>query len=338
MNPAIYVLAAATFIPIHHGTTLDGTELRSCVFVENYLALRRACGWAKAVSETAAFCEKLNETLDAPAAGADEEDEGTLGIQITLRPYTPATVVPCPFTRDDAWRYDAWDYGVLSVPKIRTKTRAKTSAGQQRAFNLFREECAAQKEQMLKGERLLRKAGFGKHSDSFGGAPDDRDRCPRCGGTYWTGRPLRCHDCHYSLRERRASEVPDFGQNSELYGVPLPDFDGNKRPRRAVTSQELLTTLLMRGDLLRANTEAKATRLLGISRILLDGWLPRDVAEETGENPETIRTHVDRIYRDIETLRGKSLEKQEVHQRMARAQRNPLIKDILIGLFRGFDA
>lgn len=136
-----------------------------------------------------------------------ENDAESVVVDTPLLPYTPTTPVPCPFTADNAWRYYAWNYDLMFIPNLARNSRAKTELGQQRAVESFREHCAARKEQMLEGEHLLRQAGLGKHSDSYGGAPDRRDRCPRCGGTYWTGRPLRCHDCQWLLRTTAPSEV-----------------------------------------------------------------------------------------------------------------------------------
>ncbi len=293
--------------------------------------LRRVSLWIKAVEDTLVWCEKLNKKLNRLDNNEDDDaDNEPLGIDVPFLRLAPTNPVPCPFTVENAWRYHGWDYAVMFVPKISKNSRAKTSAGQQRAVVSFRQDCAERREQMLLGVQMLRDSGFFKHSNSFDGTPDKRQRCPRCHGTYWTGRPLRCHDCRWVLRERKASAIPEFGKNSRLIGLSLPKFGAKGRQRRSCTPKELLLALLCRGDLLRANTDEKALRLVGVSRILIDGWLPRDVAEEIGENPETLRTHADRIHRTIEKQRSEpSPERQLVCQRLQAAQRNPLIRQVL---------
>jgi hypothetical protein len=180
------------------------------------------------------------------------------------------------------------------IPCIRKKTLAETDRGLEN-FRAKMQGIWSDRKKMFKcGEQLLHDAGFCKHSDSVGGAPDRRDRCPRCGCTVFV-KPknvLRCYDCYFCLVHQYAAD-----ESEEQH--ELVESEDLRAPLPRATSQEFLSALLLNGDVHKNKSPKKWQDIAGMFVMLCEGWLPRDVAGLTGEEERAIESRAERFFKII---------------------------------------
>jgi hypothetical protein len=174
--------------------------------------------------------------------------------------------------------------------------------------NEFLKACAERRKLNRATRRLLREIGFFSLGESvYIGPIDPRDTCPRCGCQFYTRNEngkLRCHDCHLHLpeserkSEAEESDVVERGEraierNLSKYKIYDPNAG---RWLRSLTAEQFVNGLIKLGRFRRLHLGANIKKAAGSYQILVDGLLPRDVAQQTGEKPTTIKSRADDVF------------------------------------------
>lgn len=166
----------------------------------------------------------------------------------------------------------------------------------------FLKACAERKKLFLAAERILQT----KSESVYIGPLDPRDRCARCGSTFFTRNEyadLRCHDCHLHLPFEFEHEESEEEIATALERVVERDpvtkkiYDPNAaRSRRSLTPGEFVSALIGSGRLMKIHKGDNFKKDVGSFRILVLGHLPRDIAKETGEKETTIKSRADDLF------------------------------------------
>ena len=214
----------------------------------------------------------------------------TVPLRYRLDDGTPLTVLnpqPPPQPVENAELYD-----LFFIDSFFYKSKAKTEAGQQNAYQKMKQMRAASKAEYREGNEQLQKAHFNKHSRSVNGAIDPRDTCPRCGCQVFVPfgkqtkkrEKLRCKDCGYQLRSKfheptKVEEISSTDRN-QLAGVPNR-VDPPKVKAR-MSKQDFVARLRQSGMLQDAQSSEdldpeERRKLTGSYLQIVDSWTADDV-------------------------------------------------------------
>jgi hypothetical protein len=171
---------------------------------------------------------------------------------------------------------------------------------------------AARKKLHLFASEVLRETKSGSKSVYLGNL-DPIDRCGRCGCSFFTrdnGGDLRCRDCNrYHAFEFDPEHMLQDEDGTQLFSRSatdrVVDFDRESGKiydpngfawRRVMTEHEFLEAIILSGQMSKMYFGLNLRKNAGSRMILVDGWLPEDVALLTGEPELTIKTRADRLY------------------------------------------
>jgi hypothetical protein len=175
----------------------------------------------------------------------------------------------------------------------------------------FVAECADRKKLNRAAIKLLRAIGFFSSSESvYIGPMDPRDTCPRCGCQFYTrseNGKLRCHDCHLHLPESEAeseaeeSDLVERGERAiERNLLEKKIYDPNAgRWLRSLTPEQFVNGLIKMGRFRRLHLGTNLKKAAGSYQILVEGLLPHDVAQQTGEKSTTIKSRADDVFEAV---------------------------------------
>ncbi len=168
--------------------------------------------------------------------------------------------------------------------------------------------CADRKKLKRATIKLLHEIRFFSPGESvYIGPMDPRDTCPRCGCQFYTrddNGVLRCHDCHLHLpesepeSETEESDVVDRGERAIERNLPESKLYDPSAGRwlRSLTPEQFVGGLIKLGRFRRLPLGTNLKKAAGSYQILVDGLLPRDVAQQTSEKPATIKSRADDVF------------------------------------------
>lgn len=168
--------------------------------------------------------------------------------------------------------------------------------------------CADRKKLNRATIKLLREIRFFSLGESvYIGPMDPRATCPRCGCQFHTrdeNGELRCHDCHLHLpesepeSEAEESDVIERGERAiERNLTESKVYDPSAgRWLRSLTPEQFVNGLIKLGRFRRLPLGINLKKAAGSYQILVDGLLPRDVAQQTSEKPTTIKSRADDVF------------------------------------------
>lgn len=171
---------------------------------------------------------------------------------------------------------------------------------------------AARRKLHLFASEVLRETESRSKSVYLGGL-DPIDRCGRCGCSFLTrdnGGDLRYRDCNlYFGFEFDPGALLQDEDGTPLFGRSATDrvvefdcesgliYDPNGFAwRRVMTEHEFLEAIILSGQMSKMYLGLNLRKSAGSRMILVEGWLPGDVALLTGEPELTIKTRADRLY------------------------------------------
>jgi hypothetical protein len=161
-----------------------------------------------------------------------------------------------------------------------------------------------------------------KHSDSFGGAIDSVEYCPRCGCSIFVEQKktkrLVCIDCKFSKKDydgRPRSRLEAFVEEYDTGGIQgLVDYEETdlveetwepEEPKRAASLEEVVAAASVNGTL-AGLTPNKLPKLILVIDVLVNGRLPRDVAHED-DSAEAIDKRASVLFKTVNELRESGL-------------------------------
>jgi hypothetical protein len=331
-------------IPITMGTTLAGEELFCFVPPHAYERLKQVCVEEISKKPKKSHGLKKAKSESVVPVGVVQRNYADLIVEPTQFQLAAASGKPFPIWSPTKPKIDFSRWVTrLSRSERPTPESYKLSFGKRVSrTELFR--LAAERKHLFKTfETFLHEVApeLFKHTDSFGGSPDPRKRCRRCGGNWleqfetW----FQCLDCgqyqyvgrqdEFSESEQRilakSREGADFGEMAEqtIASKQLSEagFDAsekntvtlhtspsrsNEKPNIArMTSEEFVSVLL--NNLPRYNrTENLMCRLTVLSQYFLgasDLYL-RDHVSSLGISEETGRTWVKNFRKQVDQHRA----------------------------------
>jgi hypothetical protein len=198
---------------------------------------------------------------------------------------------------------NAENYETFFISNIRKRTAAKTGNGQKKFQKKMGEAWADRKRLYQCGKKLLKDAGFNKHSSDALGPADMRDSCPRCGCSLFVPKKrnsLNCYDCGFEWLYGAENLANENEQDEGL----TEQVERTVTPR--MTAQDFVSTLIVAGKMGDLQDKNKLRKLSGTFLQVCHGWIASDVQKEPDfwhETAETIRKRATRFMRDFNELK-----------------------------------
>jgi ribosomal protein L37E len=184
------------------------------------------------------------------------------------------------------------------IPNLRKKTAAKTDKGRLQFKEKMEVLWAERKSVFAYWNGQIRQA----HGNST--TPNETPlRCARCGASAFN-KKIVCKDCgksmqQYVYEELSEKEVADDSLTGQVGHVE----NGIKGRNTQISPKDFVAGLLLRhSDSLGfyiLSDEKEWQKVVNDYRILCEGLLPRDIAEETGEPLRTVESRKERLLKAI---------------------------------------